>query len=138
MTRASICLAISLALAVTTGCQQPTVLPPATGADPVPLDNDPRIVALDGLDQFLVVSDPIIDQEPDGLLRVSVPARVIMEEGVIRVQYRFLFLDERGFTLRPEEQWRYLVMPARTLVSMESISLSTRAKDWRLQIRSAR
>ena len=129
---------LALAIAVTTGCQRPTVSAPAVGADPVPLANDPKILALDGLEQFIVASDPVVVREPGGLLRVSVPARVIMEDGVVRTQYRFLFFDEQGFQLRPEEQWRYLVMPARTLVTMESTALSTKAVDWRLQIRSAR
>lgn len=125
-------------LAVTTGCQQPKILPPAVGGDPVPMANDPRIVAHDGLDGFIVASDPVVDREPGGLLRVSVPVRVIMDDGVIRVQYRFLYQDEKGLPLRPEEQWRYLVLPARTLVTMDSSAMSTRAVDWRLQIRSAR
>lgn len=131
-------VATASALTLTTGCQQPTISAPAVGADPVPLENDPKILALDGLDEFIVAGDPVVDREPGGLLRVSVPVRVIMEDGAIRTQYRFLFYDIRGFQLRPEENWRYVVMPARTQVEMQSSALSTKAVDWRLQIRSAR
>ena len=131
-------LALLGALAAFPGCETDRKAPPTPSLDPTPIESYPRVVALDGLGPFLGVSAPTVDRST-AAMRVTVPVRSLTDEGeLLRVQYRFVFLDDRGRPVEPEESWRYVVIPWRTQVFMDSNALTSDAVDWRLEIRSAR
>jgi hypothetical protein len=120
------------------GCatQDPAMPPGEPGAEM--LSGYPRVVAMDGLDRWLVADPAIVDRPEGGLLRVTQPIRSITDYEHLRVQFRFAYLDAQGRPMRAAEEWRYIVVPARTQVFMDGNALSTEAVDWRLEIRSAR
>lgn len=121
------------------GCNKPTLAPPPTAmADPMEY---PQIVVSPDLARWIAVDRPIVSGmgEDDGPLTVSVPTRTLTSRGEsIRVQYRFIFLDERGRPVHPEGDWRYERMSSRVQKFFEGNALDERARDWRLEIRTAR
>ncbi len=141
MNRVSVGAALGVAVMVigAAGCkssQDPNMPPGSPGVDALP--GYPQIVTMDGLGQWLVAEPSIIQHEPGKLLRVTQPIRSITDYQHLRVQYRFIYMDAQGRPMRAPEEWRYIVVPARTQVFMEGNALSTEAVDWRLEIRSAR
>lgn len=102
------------------------------------LENYPQIVTMDGLGRWLVAEPAIVERPAGGVLRVTQPIRSITDYEHLRVQYRFAYLDGMGRPMRAPEEWRYIVIPARTQVMLDGNALSTEAEDWRLEIRSAR
>jgi hypothetical protein len=121
--------------ALLTGCAATVQPPPPTGlADPY--GPAPQITVLDQLDRFVVVSDAMM--EPGPPMDVTVMCRANTEQESLYVQYRFIFLDDRGRRLEREPDWRFITMPARAPIEMRGNALDSRASDWRLEIRSAR
>ena len=116
--------------------KDPVMAPGQPGVDH--LAEYPQIVTLDGLGQWVVAEPAIVDHPRAGLLQVTQPIRSITEYQHLRVQYRFIYLDQTGRPLRSQEEWRYIVIPSRAQVFLDGTSLSTEAEDWRLEIRSAR
>ena len=132
---APVVLGVALGLG---GCktQDPNMPPGSPGADTLP--GYPQIVAMDGLGRWIVGEPAIVEHDPGKLMRVTQPIRSITDTQHLRVQYRFVYLDSSGRPMRAQEEWRYIVIPARTQVFLDGNSLSTEAQDWRLEIRSAR
>lgn len=119
------------------GCQGRVMAPGAGRADPILRDNYPAIVAEQDLDKFLFFSEPLVVVGPDQPMRVTVPVR-LRSDTEVSAQYRFEFFDVQRRPLRPEPQWRFIRLPARTQVFMEGAALDTAAVDWRLIVRPAR
>lgn len=96
----------------------------------------PKITPAPALNELIAFSEPVvtpgIGQRP---LAVVTPCRST-QDGVTRVQYQYEWFDQAG---RPvgESGWKYVVIPARTQVFLESNALSSDAVDWRLTVRPA-
>ncbi|RMH13052.1 MAG: DUF1425 domain-containing protein [Planctomycetota bacterium] len=138
MNRPEIAGLIASILAGIGGCAQPTYAPPPTPiAEPAAY---PQIVVSPDLARWIAVDRPIVtgQGDHDGPLQVSVPVRTLTRGESIRVQYRFVFLDERGRPVHPEGDWRYERMASRVQKFFEAGALDERAVDWRLEIRTAR
>lgn len=100
------------------------------------LQEYPKVTALEGLADWVVVSDVMLDPGPP--MGVIVPARAKTDGQELDVQYRFFFLDSDDRPLERDPDWRYMRMPSRTRVFMEANALDRDAVDWRLEIRPAR
>ena len=123
-------LAALMALA---GCDT-TRAPSAGRLDPLP--QYPKVTIARTLNDLVVFSEPIVTNDPAvGPLHVVTPCRSV-QDGTTRVQYQYEWFDEAGRPLEPSG-WKYLVVPPRQQVFMESNSLSSRAKDWRLTVKVA-
>lgn len=125
-------------MAVCAGCKDGSKPPPGAMADPVLIENYPRVVALDGLQPYIGVAPPVEERTPGQPLKVTVPVRALTNGAELNVQYRFLWLDSRQSPTQPEGDWRYVRMPARSQIFMQGNALDDRATDWRLEIRPAR
>ena len=96
----------------------------------------PKISNSPTLAKLIVFSEPTVTPGVGGNpLQVVTPCRST-QDGTTRVQYQYEWFDEAG---RPagESGWKYVVIPARAQVFLESNALSTTAKDWRLTVRPA-
>ena len=113
------------------GCQGRVMAPGAGRADPILRDNYPAIVAEQELGKFLFFSEPLVVVRPDQPMSVTVPVR-LRSDTEVSAQYRFEFFDERHRPLRPEPQWRFIRLPARTPEVLEGVPLATPAADLRL------
>jgi uncharacterized protein YcfL len=67
---------------------------------------------------------------------VSVGLRSLADNSM-NVQYRFQWFDESGRMVE-EEQFKQFLIPPRTEQRLRSNPMTTKASDWRLQVRSAR
>jgi uncharacterized protein YcfL len=67
---------------------------------------------------------------------VSVGLRSLADNSM-NVQYRFQWFDESGRMVE-EEQFKQFLIPPRTEQRLRSNPMTTKATDWRLQVRSAR
>lgn len=101
-----------------------------------PLPEYPKVTALEGLKDWVVVNDVVVDPGPP--MEVTVPARAKTDYEELNVQYRFFFYDSAGRPLQNAPDWHYMRMPSRTEVYMQANALDTTATDWRLEIRPAR
>lgn len=111
--------------------------PPAAGPDPVSQQLQPQVLAQGEFEGKLVTSRATVVRTENGAMSVSVPVRTRLQKDA-RAQYRFTFFDDRGRALRPEPDWQYTVLPARTQMILEGTALQTEAADWRLEVRPAR
>lgn len=130
--------ALSLALAsaaLFVGCT--STAPPAAKIEHVSHAAYPRVVAQDGMDDILAAGEEVVTKSESGALNVTVPVRVLSPKDV-RSQYRFTFLDERNRPLRPETDWQYKLLPAKSQVFLEATALDPQAVDWRLEVRPNR
>lgn len=126
--------AAALATAALSGCNTD---PPAAKPDKVSAAAYPQITATEGLDRFVAYDKAVVDRSDAGAMSVSVPVRLTRNKET-PIEYRFTFFDERGRPLRPESDWQYKVLPARTQQFISSTALDMDATDWRLEIRPAR
>lgn len=95
----------------------------------------PEVAILGNLGGGVRKHAPIVTPGERGRpMAVSVPLR-LMSDRTREVQYRFIFMDQRGKPLPPEMDWTWKVMPARALVYFEAAALDDRATDWRLEVR---
>ncbi len=127
-----------LGAAVAAGGCRTSTLPPAAQRDPLPSENYPRVVILDGLQRWVVVDAPVVTKSERDPLRVTVPVRAVTQNEELNVQYRFAFFDADGRPLEPEPSWRYERLPSKAQRHIEANALDQRAVDWRVDIRPAR
>lgn len=130
-------LTVGLAL-LAAGCQSVSTDPPGAYADPVTRANYPRVVLLDGLQPWIVVSEPIVTKGIDTPLRVSVPVRAVTKVQELNAQYRFAFYDADGRPIEPAPSWTYIRLPSKAQRTVEANALDQRAVDWRVELRPAR
>ncbi len=96
----------------------------------------PKVSVAPGLSTLVAFSEPIVTPGAGSTpLHVVTPCRST-QDGITRVQYQYEWFDETG-RLIGESGWKYVVIPARAQVFLESNALSTTAKDWRLTVRPA-
>lgn len=118
-----------------TGCD--TVRAPGSATpDPLPNVAYPKIEAAEGLGEYLSYGDvKITSQSP---LTVQVPIRARTESEDLRVQYRFIFADQFGTVLNPDAAWTWRKLASRRQDFLSGNAMSSKATDWRLQIRPSR
>jgi uncharacterized protein YcfL len=117
-------------------CSDNPYAPREAGADPLPSEDYPQVSALEKLHKVIVVSDVKEDAGPP--LKITAAVRNRANDDERDVQYRFFFLDKDGRPENAQPDWRYVHMPARTLVYMTGNALDVGATSWRLEIRPAR
>lgn len=96
----------------------------------------PQIEVEYGLRNFIAVGEPAIS---DGeVMTVTVPIRVLSDAGEYsRIQYQFMFFDDKGVPLRVQPDWQYLRLESRRQEFIRATSSDT-AKSWRLRIQGNR
>lgn len=125
-----------LGVAVLAGCDT-TKAPGEAQADPLLRAMYPKVAALEGLEDYLVFSEPSVELGSGRPLSVSVPIRARTDEQ-LNIQYRFEFFDRDGRPVQPAMDWRYLLLPGRAQRFLQGAALDTSAVDWRLEVRPAR
>lgn len=96
----------------------------------------PQIEVEYGLRKHLRVGDVVVTNGE--IMSVTVPIRVASDAGEIsRIQYQFMFFDDKGVPLRIQPDWRYLRLESRR---QEFISANSNdaAATWRLRIQENR
>jgi uncharacterized protein YcfL len=121
------------------------------GCDTVRAPNSPRIdqlptsqypkVTIESreLADVLAVNPGAVTVTPGDSSRpmdVSVGLRSLADNSM-NVQYRFQWFDESGRMVE-EEQFKQFLIPPRTEQRLRSNPMTTKASDWRLQVRSSR
>lgn len=125
-------LASALMMAGLSACTDPVPAKP----DKYTMQTYPQVVTMGNLEGAVAVAQPVVQPAGDGTpMRVSVPVRLLDDEPA-NAQYRFTFFDVNGMPLEPAMQWRYVLLPPKTQVFLEGISLQKEATDWRLEIQS--
>lgn len=119
------------------GCtSERTKAPKRIDEDALMAHEYPQITVSRGLKGTITAGDIVEEAGPP--VRVTVPVRALTRRRDLHVQYRFMFLDEKGLPLNREPDWHYMRMPSRTQVFMQGNALDANAQDWRLEIRLAR
>jgi len=136
MTRACLfLLAFSMLLLV--ACQSdPMRGPSSPPRDPLAVGGYPQVTMAAGLVGLLAHSAPMVEPTtPNRPLNVIVPVRSV-QDGPTRIQYQYTWLDSSG---RPigESGWKYEFIPPRMERFLQSSALTTRAENWRLEIKIA-
>ncbi len=130
-------LASSLLVGTLTGCD--TVRPPSSAKiDQLLPEQYPKLVIEDpGLAKLLAVTPGkvVVDRTPDRPISVSVPIRSLADN-TMRVQYRYLWLDEKGREIRRGEWIRDSFAP-RIERQLQGSAVDMKSVDWRLEVRSA-
>ena len=130
-------LAVLMVVGVS-GCRQDKIMAPGAGrADPIMLENYPRIVALEKLSEYLVFSAPNVRSSPQQPMSVSVPVR-LQSDKEVNIQYRFEFFAPDGRPMQQADQWRFMHLSSRDQHFLQGSALDTQAADWRLVVRPAR
>ena len=126
-----------LTVSIVTGCQDKVMAPSTARVDPLYETKYGKVFVLDGLGEFIAVSEPIVEAGTDRPMMVTVRLRLLADEQ-INVQYKFEFLTRKGVPVAPESSWSFMALPPRVPMYMQGASLDTSATDWQLKIRSAR
>lgn len=96
----------------------------------------PKVSVTGNLTQLVAFTEPTVTPgEGSRPLHVVTPLRST-QDGITRLQYQYEWFDAAGRPL-DASGWKYVVVPARSQVFLESNALSTTAKDWRLSVRPA-
>jgi uncharacterized protein YcfL len=122
------------------GCQQDQMKgPPGAQQDPFPGANYPR-VAVEGQMQKWVAADYerviVTDPTPDSPLRVDVPLRSLADLEMY-AQYQFQWFDAQGRKVG-ESGWKSVTLEPRLQSILSANATTSKATDWRLELRSAR
>lgn len=92
----------------------------------------PQIEVEYGLRHHIRVGDVVVNNGE--VMSVTVPIRVASDAGEIsRIQYQFMFFDDKGVPLRIQPDWRYLRLDSRRQEFISANS-SDAAATWRLRI----
>ncbi|HYE62586.1 MAG TPA: DUF1425 domain-containing protein [Phycisphaerales bacterium] len=120
------------------GCKgRPPTEPFTPRADHIPLEAYPKITAPAELAQYLAVSDTTVERGP--VMKVTTPVRLISRPGEwSKVQYRYIFLNDRGLPVREQPEWTPVTLEPQQQVFLSQNSLDSDAVDWRLEIRPQR
>jgi uncharacterized protein YcfL len=136
MTR-SLLLMVTVSTLMLSACQSDPLRGPSSPVgDPLAVGGYPQVTMAAGLVGLLAHSAPMVEPStPSRPLNVIVPVRSV-QDGPTRVQYQFTWLDSSG---RPigESGWKYEFIPPRMERFFESSALTTRAENWRLEIKVA-
>lgn len=125
---------------VMVGCAADPIKAPGAGrADLLRIGDYPQIVASPDLHNWLVFSPATVTAgSKDEPMQVTVPVRSTYDKKGLSLQYRFLFLDERGLPQRADRGHRFIHLEPRLLAYLDGMAFDRGATDWRLEIRAAR
>lgn len=92
----------------------------------------PQIEVEHALRHYISVGEPAVENSE--VMTVTVPIRLLAdEEEFSRIQYQFMFFDDKGVPLRIQPDWRYLRLESRRQEFVSATS-SDHAATWRLRI----
>jgi uncharacterized protein YcfL len=119
------------------GC---STAPATPRQDPISAKQYPKVVVEGQLAQWLVVdyNEVLVDHATaEKPLRVTVPVRSLSTATEMTIQYKYRWLDADG---RPvgEAEWRTVKISPTWQDRFTANALTTKASDWRLEIRSGR
>lgn len=124
-------------LAGLTACD--TVRAPAgPGLDQLPTENYPKVyINPPTLAKVMVITPGtvVVDTPADRPMSVTVPLRSIADNSM-RVQYRFLWFDDKGRPVR-EGEWIAEMFAPRVERRLQGNAIDLKSRDWRLEVRSA-
>lgn len=96
----------------------------------------PKVSVAPPIYELVAFEEPrVTPGEGERPLHVVTPCRST-QDGTTRVQYQYEWFDEVGRPL-DASGWKYVIIPPRTQVFLESNALTSKAKDWRLTVRPA-
>jgi len=92
------------------------------------------------MNELLVTDEPIVTPgtatQP---MSVTVPLRSVYEDGTLKIQYQFTFLDDRGRPIKAQTHgWKYATVPPLARIYAEAGAMDTNAADWELIVRPAK
>jgi uncharacterized protein YcfL len=92
----------------------------------------PQIEVEYALRRHISVGEPVV--ESGEVMTVTVPIRLLADrEEYSRIQYQFMFFNDKGVPLRVQPDWRYLRLEARRQEFISATS-TDHAATWRLRI----
>ena len=126
---------LALVLLILAGC---TTTPPSA--------KDPRVRLLDTRVQrelAVYAATEQFTQDPTGTaeaapLKVTVPVENLSGRRMLRLQYRFTFLDANGIPMDPQMSWQRIDIAPNDRRYIQGAAVSTGANDWELSIRLTR
>ncbi|MBL8746420.1 MAG: DUF1425 domain-containing protein [Phycisphaerae bacterium] len=131
--------AMTLSVAVSAGGCDPQRRTPGVREDPQPTGSYPIVAVEPGLQRYLgvdserVVVDPATESVP---MKVSVPVRSLADNQMA-VQYEFTWFDDKGREVG-RSGWLFVMLEPRVQRHFSANSVTTRARGWRMEVRSAR
>ena len=126
-------LVVLLGLLALVGCAKD---PRAPKPDPLRYEDYPHITALEKLRRNVVLCH--VHEDPGPPMQVVVQVRNRTHETERHIQYRFFFLDHNDVPEDLNPDWRYVKLPARTIVFLQGNALDRDLVKWRLEMRPAR
>lgn len=121
------------------GCAQDKVRGPSTAnIDQLAPENYPKLVIEEpALAKVMAVTPArvVVDRPADRPMSVTVPVRSIADN-TMRVQYRYIWFDDKGREVRTGE-WRREVFAPRVERQLQGAAVDMKSTDWRLEVRSA-
>lgn len=109
-------------------------------------EHDPRVRLLDPRVQRELAVHPATEQftrdhtetQEAAPLKVTVPVENTSNRRMLRLQYRFTFLDANGIPMDPQMGWQRLDISAGDRRHIQGAAVSSGADDWELSIRLTR
>jgi uncharacterized protein YcfL len=127
-------LLVLLPLLATFGCN--TMSPPIEGRSD--LYASPQVLFSDrDLREQTAIGQISVKFDESHLLHVDVPLRSTTDLQII-VDYRVTFLDQNGIPLGPPTGWTAFTLPPNVYQDIQVNSPTTRAADFRIELRYAR
>lgn len=137
--RTALCLVSVAFLCGMPGCAQDKVRGPSTAnIDQLAPENYPKLVIEEpALAKVMAVTPArvVVDRPADRPMSVTVPVRSIADN-TMRVQYRYIWFDDKGREVRTGE-WRREVFAPRVERQLQGAAVDMKSTDWRLEVRSA-
>jgi len=135
MNRSLACMMCALPLAIGGGCQSDTEPIPGSPDD---TDLYPRVTMTDrDVQEGVGVNEPIESRTDLGNLMVTLPIRARTSDDA-HIDYRIIWLDAQGRSIRPEMSWRYKRLEPKQPERLTFTASSPEAVDYNIQIRYGR
>ncbi|QQE12925.1 DUF1425 domain-containing protein [Planctomycetota bacterium] len=96
----------------------------------------PKIALIGNFPAKVVYGMPSEQSSMTQPLKVAVPVRLLADK-FMAVKYRFIFLEANGMPIKPQMDWRERTLQPKINTYLEASALSTKAHDWKLEIKSA-
>lgn len=126
-------LLVAATLAALPAC---TYTPGSATDDPLPMSQYPQITVSgdDLLHETKLAEPPAVSVGDYRPMSVTVALR-LEDHTDEKVQYRFLFFDERRVPLDIDPGWKYTVLRGREKTYLQGSALDTTAVNWQLEVR---
>lgn len=125
---------ILAAAALLAGCQTSGPI----GGEQDEVARDPNVTfASKSLAKAVELKSATVNRIEGGLLAVTQPIRAETDDA-LDIEYRFIWLDPSGRTVKPMMTWRTARLESYVLEFLEGNSVSQEAADWLLEVRWAK